>query len=83
MTSASLERATYRVSEYDLEYMVLDKGSLPEEFRGYQQVRVGVLDNENMAAHGVLRQHRGPLPGGRSGNRLHAGVRPHLGHEHF
>ena len=52
MTSASLERATYRVSEYDLEYMVLDKGSLPEEFRGYQQVRVGVLDNENMAAHG-------------------------------
>ena len=52
MTSAALERATYRVSEQDLEYMVLDKVDLPPEFSGYQQVRVGVLDNENMAAHG-------------------------------
>ncbi|MYC29802.1 MAG: hypothetical protein F4X65_06910 [Chloroflexi bacterium] len=52
MTSAALERATYRVSEQDLEYMVLDKEDLPPEFSGYQQVRVGVLDNENMAAHG-------------------------------
>ena len=52
MTSAALERATYRVSDLDLEYMVLDKGDLPPEFADYQQVRVGVLDNENMAAHG-------------------------------
>lgn len=52
MTSAALERATYRISDQDLEYMVLEKGDLPEEFSGYQQVRVGVLDNENMAAHG-------------------------------
>ena len=52
MTSAALERATYRVSEQDLEFMVLDKEDLPPEFSGYQQVRVGVLDNENMAAHG-------------------------------
>ena len=52
MTSAALERATYRVSDQDLEYMVLDKAELPPEFQGYQQVRVGVLDNENMAAHG-------------------------------
>ena len=52
MTSAALERATYRISEQDLEYMVLDKGDLPTEFQGYQQVRAGVLDNENMAAHG-------------------------------
>ena len=52
MTSAALERATYRISEQDLEYMVLDKGDLPAEFQGYQQVRAGVLDNENMAAHG-------------------------------
>lgn len=52
MTSAALERATYRVSEQDLEYMVLDKEDLPPEFSGYQQVRVGALDNENMAAHG-------------------------------
>ena len=52
MTSAALERATYRISEQDLEYMVLDKADLPDEFQGYQQVRAGVLDNENMAAHG-------------------------------
>ncbi len=52
MTSAALERATYRVSDQDLEYMVLDRSELPDEFQGYQQVRVGVLDNENMAAHG-------------------------------
>ena len=52
MTSAALERATYRISEQDLEYMALDKGDLPAEFSSYQQVRVGVLDNENMAAHG-------------------------------
>lgn len=52
MTSAALERATYRVSDLDLEYMVLDRGELPDDFQGYQQVRVGVLDNENMAAHG-------------------------------
>ena len=52
MTSAALERATYRVSDPDLEYMVLERGELPDDFQGYQQVRVGVLDNENMAAHG-------------------------------
>ena len=52
MTSVALERATYRVAEQDLEYMVLDKAELPPEFSGYQQVRVGALDNENMAAHG-------------------------------
>lgn len=52
MTSAALERATYRVSDLDLEYMVLDRSELPDNFQGYQQVRVGVLDNENMAAHG-------------------------------
>ena len=52
MTSAALERATFRISEQDLEYMVLDKSDLPPEFAGYQQVRVGPLDNENMAAHG-------------------------------
>ena len=52
MTSAALERATFRISEQDLEYMVLDRAELPPEFAGYQQVRVGPLDNENMAAHG-------------------------------
>lgn len=52
MTSAALERATYRISDQDLEYMVLDGNDLPDEFQGYQQIRVGVLDNDNMAAHG-------------------------------
>ena len=52
MTSEALERATYRVSDLDLEYMVLESSELPAEFQGYQQVRVGVLDNDNMAAHG-------------------------------
>ncbi len=52
MTTAALERATYRISDQELEYMVLDRSDLPAEFQGYQQVRVGVLDNENMAAHG-------------------------------
>ena len=54
MTSAALERATYRVSDQDLEYMVLDRSDLPEDFQSYQQVRVGVLDNENMAPTGSL-----------------------------
>ena len=52
MTSAALERATFRVAEGDLEYMTLDKADLPPEFQGYQPVRVGVLDNTNMAEHG-------------------------------
>ncbi len=52
MTTAALERATFRVSEPDLEYMVLGKDDLPAELQGYQQVRAGTLDNENMAAHG-------------------------------
>ncbi len=32
--------------------MPLDKADLPPEFQGYQPVRVGVLDNANMAEHG-------------------------------
>ena len=52
MASMSLERATFRVTESDLEYMALDKGDLPPEFQGYQPVRVGLLDNAMMAEHG-------------------------------
>ena len=52
MAEASLVQATYRISESDLEFMVLDKDDLPPEFRGYQVVREGVLDNEMMAEHG-------------------------------
>ncbi len=52
MTSAALERATFRVAEHDLEYMALDINDFPTELQGYQQVRVGVLSNEDMAEHG-------------------------------
>jgi hypothetical protein len=47
-----LSQATYRVSENDLEFMVLDKRDLPAEFQGYQAVREGILTNEMMAEHG-------------------------------
>ena len=52
MTSAALERATFRITEPDLEFMTLDKEDLPAEFQGYQPVRVGVLSNGEMAQHG-------------------------------
>ncbi len=52
MTSAALERATFRITEPDLEFMTLDKEDLPPEFQGYQPVRVGVLTNGEMAQHG-------------------------------
>jgi hypothetical protein len=48
----ALSRATFRVSQDDLEYMVLDKDDIAPEFQGYQVVRQGVLTNEEMAEHG-------------------------------
>jgi hypothetical protein len=48
----ALSRATFRIIESDLEFMVLDKGSMPPEFQGYQVVREGVLSNQMMAEHG-------------------------------
>ena len=32
--------------------MALEQQDLPPEFQGYQPVRVGVLDNQEMAEHG-------------------------------
>ena len=52
MTGASLSQATYRVSEADLEFMVLDRDDIPAEFQGYQVVREGALSNEQLAEHG-------------------------------
>ncbi len=52
MAEMALHRATFRIVENDLEHMVLDKGSMPPEFQGYQEVRVGILDNAMMAEHG-------------------------------
>ena len=48
----ALDRATFSITEDFLESMVLDKAELPQEFRGFQVVREGPLDNETMAEHG-------------------------------
>ncbi len=48
----AMNRATYGVSEADLELMVLPKEGLSQEFQGHQVIREGVLDNETMAEHG-------------------------------
>lgn len=48
----ALSRATFRVSQDDLEFMVLDKDDILAEFQGYQVVRQGILTNEEMAEHG-------------------------------
>ena len=47
-----LNRATFRVTEADLESMVLQSSDLPPEFRRYQVTREGVLDNDTLAEHG-------------------------------
>ena len=48
----ALNRATFRITQADLEFMVLDKETMPAQFQGYQVVREGVLDNQMMAEHG-------------------------------
>ncbi len=48
----TLERATFGVTDADLEFMVLGKGDLPSQFQGHQVVREGILDNEMMAESG-------------------------------
>ena len=48
----AIDRATFGITEDDLQLMVLEKGELPKEFRGHQVVREGLLDNETMAQHG-------------------------------
>jgi len=48
----ALDRATFGISEESLQYMVLEKPGMPEEFQEFQVVREGPLDNEAMAQHG-------------------------------
>jgi len=48
----ALDRATFGISEDSLQYMVLEKPDMPEEFQEFQVVREGPLDNEAMAQHG-------------------------------
>ena len=48
----ALDRATFGISEESLQYMVLEKSDMPEEFQEFQVVREGPLDNETMAQHG-------------------------------
>ncbi len=50
-----MERATYSVTEADLESMVLEKWELPPMFQDHQVVREGTLDNEAMARHGFAK----------------------------
>ncbi len=52
MTEMALSRATFRIAEDQLEYMVLDRENMPTEFQGYQVVREEVLDNQSMAERG-------------------------------
>ena len=52
MTEMALSRATFRIAEDQLEYMVLDRENMPPEFQGYQVVREEVLDNQTMAERG-------------------------------
>ena len=52
MSGTSLSQATYRVTEADLEFMPMNKEDMPAEFQGYQVVREGVLNNEQLAEHG-------------------------------
>ena len=47
-----LDRATYSVSEGDLDHMLLERAELPPEFRQHQVIREGALDNEAMAEQG-------------------------------
>ena len=47
-----MDRASYGVTESDLEFMVLDQADLPQEFQRHQVVRQGLLDNEAMAEYG-------------------------------
>ena len=48
----ALDSATQTVAEEDLANMVLVREELPDELRGFQLAREGVLDNETMAAQG-------------------------------
>jgi len=52
LTSFSLDRATYAVSENALEDMVLGKPEFPDQFKGHQVVREGSLDNDTLAQNG-------------------------------
>lgn len=52
MSTLALHRATFRITDSDLEFMVLDQETMPEHFQGYQIVREGILDNHMMAEHG-------------------------------
>ena len=52
--AVELDRATYGVTETDLEFMVLDHAELPQQFQKHQIVRHGLLDNEAMAEYGFV-----------------------------
>ena len=54
MSTSSMARATYRVTEETLEDMVLEKSEFPNDFLAHQVVREGELDNERLARNGFV-----------------------------
>ena len=50
--ASSLTRATYSISEDDLQWMILQKRQLPKEFREFEPFREGMLTNDIMAEQG-------------------------------
>ena len=48
----TLDQATFRVGEDDLEFMVLEKEDLSPAFQDHQSMREGFWDNERLARHG-------------------------------
>lgn len=50
--TTSLVSATYKASVHDLELMALERAHLPEVYSDYRPVRVGPLNNREMAENG-------------------------------
>lgn len=48
----AINRATFHITDENLEQMVLDKADMPSEFSTHQMVREGLLDNQTMAEQG-------------------------------
>jgi|TARA_Y100000294_G_scaffold110709_1_gene102598 hypothetical protein len=51
LPTMAMEHATFRVSEDDLEFLVLEKTDLASEFRGHQLMREGLWDNARLARY--------------------------------
>ena len=52
MATSALVRATYRVTENSLPFMVMEQSEFPSDFQGHQIIREGELDNDTLATNG-------------------------------